>query len=326
VANLAAFVVRRMFAMIVIIYLIVTSVFVLVHASPVDPIKVLLGHFNTPHNIHSLRERYGLLGTEWDQYKIYLWRLLHGDLGISIGNGTQGQAVLSLIQNRLPVTLKLGVWSLVLSLIVGLPTGLISALRQNTLVDHSGQTIMMLGYVTPAFVLCPLAQLIFGDDLRWLPVQGWGNGGWTGPFGMIPLGDSFKEMILPVSIFAFGLAGFFAKSFRSFMLEVLSQDYVRTARAKGLKSRVVVLRHAARNTLLPLMSIVGPTIAFLVVGAFVIEIFFGIPGIGYWTDQCVVNADYASVEGTTVLLVITVVVVNMLTDIAYAMVDPRVRL
>ena len=133
-------------------------------------------------------------------------------------------------------------------------------------------------------------------------------------------------MILPVAIYAAGLAGFFSKSFRSFMLEVLGQDYLRTARAKGLKNSVIIYLHAVKNTLLPLASIVGPSIAYLIIGAFIVEEFFGIPGIGQLTANSVINSDYAVIEGTTLILVVFVVVINMLTDIFYAVVDPRIRI
>jgi ABC-type dipeptide/oligopeptide/nickel transport system permease component len=160
-----------------------------------------------------------------------------------------------------------------LALLVGLPVGLLSALRQNSLFDHGGQMMMMLLFAIPTFVLVPVSQLVFGADLQWLPVTGWGDPGIQG----------LKEMILPVTLYAASLTGYFAKSFRSFMLEVMRQDYIRTARAKGLKERVVIYVHAFKNTLLPLASIVGPTMAYLIIGAFIIEYFFRILGVGYIT-------------------------------------------
>jgi ABC-type dipeptide/oligopeptide/nickel transport system permease component len=199
---------------------------------------------------------------------------------------------------------------------VGLPIGLVSALRQNTWLDHSSQGLMIILYAVPTFVLVPIAQDVFGAQLHWLPVTGWGDPGVLG----------IKEAILPVTLYAAGLAGFFAKSFRSFMLEVLRQDYIRTARAKGLKNWIIINRHAFKNVLLPLASIVGPVVAFLIVGAFIIEYFFSIPGIAYITVTSVTQSDYPVIEATTILLAVFVVVVNMLTDIFYALVDPRVRL
>jgi ABC-type dipeptide/oligopeptide/nickel transport system permease component len=180
------------------------------------------------------------------------------------------------------------------------------------LVDHVGQGVMIILYAIPTFVLVPILQLVFGVNLGWFPVTGWG--------------DNLKEVILPVAAYSAGLAGYFAKSYRSFMLEVLAQDYVRTARAKGLKQRVIVGLHAAKNTLVPLASIVGPTIAYLITGAFIIERLFSIPGIANETVESTINGDYGFIEATTILLVVFVIVVNMLTDIFYAIVDPRVRI
>jgi ABC-type dipeptide/oligopeptide/nickel transport system permease component len=251
----------------------------------------------------------------WQQYLTYMGGLVHGHLGYSEETGTLGQPVWNIIKTGVPVSLKLGGLALLVALLVGLPVGLISALKQNTFVDHGSQTVMMIAWALPTFVVAPIAQLIFGVELKWLPVAGWGDAGATG----------VTEMIMPVGLFALGIAGFFAKSFRSFLLEVLSQDYIRTARAKGLKERVVIYLHAIKNTLLPLASIVGPTAAFLILGSFIIETFFNIPGIGSITVAAVIQTDYPVIEATTILLAVSVVFINFLTDIFYAMVDPRVR-
>lgn len=325
-ANLLAFIVKRMLAMIVLAYIIVTVVFFLAHASPYDPIKVILGQHANTQNVAAYRRLFGLNLPEWKQYFNYLGGVLHGNLGYSEEQGSLGQPVWSLLQSGVPVTMKLGGYALVLSLIVGLPIGLISALRQNSVIDHAGQSFMIILYVIPTFVFVPVCQLVFGSVLHWLPVTGWGDSGFS-LFGLIPNpGASLNEMILPVTIYAAGLAGFFAKSFRSFMLEVLSQDFIRTARAKGLKNRIVIYRHAVKNTLLPLASIVGPTIAYLIVGAFIIEYLFSIPGIGYITAESVIDSNFPVIEATTLMLAVFVIIVNMLTDIFYAMVDPRVRI
>lgn len=305
-----------MLASLIIIYIIVTVVFFLAHSSPYDPIRAYLGQKYNPVTASHIRAVFGLNKPLYQQYLTYLGGLLHGNLGYSESSETMGQPVRSLLSGGAPVTLKLGAYALALALIVGLPVGLISALKQNTVVDHAGQSVMMLFYVVPSFVLAPISQLVFGAELKWLPVSGWGDPGVLG----------LKEMILPVTLYAAGIAGFFAKSFRSFLLEVLRQDYIRTARAKGLKQRVVIYLHAVKNTLLPLASIVGPTVAFLIVGAFIIEFFFSIPGIAYLTVQSVLTSDYSTIVATTILLTTFVVVVNMLTDIFYALVDPRVHL
>jgi ABC-type dipeptide/oligopeptide/nickel transport system permease component len=251
----------------------------------------------------------------WRQYTDYLGNFLHGDLGYSIGTDTFGSPVSNLIKDELPQTLTLGGYALLLSLYIGLPIGLVSALKQNSLLDHGSQAIMVVLFAVPPFVLAPVCQLIFADQLHWLPVTGWN----------LP-GEEVQDLVMPVVIFAVGIAGFLSKSFRSFMLEVLQQDYIRTARAKGLKERTIIYLHACKNTLLPLASIVGPLISFLVTGAFIIERAFGVPGIAGDTVSAVQENNGPLIEATTLLLALAVVVVNMLTDIFYAMVDPRVKL
>ncbi|HZU14720.1 MAG TPA: ABC transporter permease [Chloroflexota bacterium] len=313
---LLTFTVRRFLAMILILWIVLTIVFAMARLSPYDPIAQIMQQHYQVAQAAQIRHEFGLDQPMWKQYLNYVGGLLHGDLGKSESQQTLGQPVWSLLQHGVPVTMKLGFYALVLSLVVGLPVGLLSAIKQNSFVDHGSQAIMMVLYAVPVFVLVPLAQVVIGVQLRWLPVTGWGAPGVLG----------FKEAILPVTLYAAGLTGYFAKSYRSFLLEVLSQDYIRTARAKGLKARIILYIHAVKNTLVPLASIVGPVVAYLITGAFVIETFFGIPGIGYITVESIFNSDYSVIEATTLLLAAFVVLVNFLTDVVYALVDPRVRL
>lgn len=324
------FSIKRLLSGIVVIWAIVTIVFILEHApGAADPIRLILGSHFTYGSYAKLQHEYGLDVGLHEQYLSYLGLgPVLGWFGMHIGHGTAttgllegnlgysfeypGTPVWSLLSDKVPVTMKLGAYALVLALVVGIPIGLISALKQNSVVDHVGQGTMMVIYAIPTFVLVPLAQDVFAIQLGWVPVQGWG--------------DDLQEVVLPVTIYAAGLAGYFAKSFRSFMLEVLQQDYIRTARAKGLRPSVIVWLHAVKNTLLPLASIVGPTIAYLIVGAFIIERFFAVPGIANETVTAVLSGDYSVIEATTIILAGFVVVINMLTDIFYSVVDPRVRL
>lgn len=330
VLSVVPFIVKRLLVGVIVTWAIVSVVFVLEHApGAADPVRVALGSHYTKNGYASLRHQYGLDLSLWDQYLDYLgFGPILGWFGIHVGHGTAstgllegnlgtsyyyvGTPIWSLLQPRLPVTLKLGLYSLIVSLIVGLPVGMISALKQNSLIDHLGQGTMIVLYAVPTFVLVPIMQLYFAIHLGWFPVQGWG--------------DNWNEVVLPVAAYSAGLAGYFAKSYRSFMLEALAQDYIRTARAKGLKQQIVIGLHAAKNTLVPLASIVGPVIAYLIVGAFIIERFFAIPGIANETVESTLSGDYGFIEATTILLVAFVIVVNMLTDIFYAIVDPRVRI
>jgi ABC-type dipeptide/oligopeptide/nickel transport system permease component len=316
--NLLVFTVKRFIAMVFVIWVITTIVFFLAHLSPINPIQEILGNkYNaSPVVREQLRHEFHLDQPLWQQYTSYLSDLAHGQLGYSLDPTTLGQPVWNILQTGVPQSVKLGGFALIVALIVGLPIGMISAIKQNSPIDHGGQFMMMVAYAIPAFVIAPIAQLIFGVKLHWLPVAGWGAPGLMG----------VKEMIMPVAIFGLGIAGYFAKSFRSFMLEVLQQDYIRTARSKGLKERVVIYLHALKNTLLPLATIVGPTIAFLVSGAFILEAFFNIPGIGNITVSAVIVSNYPVIEATTILVAVSVVVINFLTDVFYAMIDPRVRL
>lgn len=329
-ANLAFFIIKRLLVSIIILWAIVTLVFIMEHGpGAADPIRLILGSHYTPGNYARLAHEYGTDAPLHVQYLNYLGLgpilsavgidyfhgtvltgLLEGNLGYSYEY--PGTPVWSIMQSGVPVTLKLGLYALLLSLALGIPIGMLSALKQNSWIDHVGQGSMMILYAIPTFVLVPLAQIVFGIQLHILPVQGYG--------------DSPKELILPVVTYAAALTGFFAKSFRSFMLEVLRQDYIRTARAKGLPQHAIIWLHAFKNTLLPLASIVGPVLGYLIVGSFIIERFFAIPGIANITVTSVFAGDYGIIEATTIALAAFVVVVNMLTDIFYTIVDPRVRL
>jgi ABC-type dipeptide/oligopeptide/nickel transport system permease component len=328
--SLVGFIIKRVLSGIVVVWTIVTIVFFLEHAPGApDPIRGILGAHFTYGNYNRLLHEYGLDVPLWQQYLNYLGMApILSWFGVHFGHGAAltgliegnfgysyyqvGTPVWSLMRDGIPVTLKLGVYALIVSLVLGIPIGLISAIRQNSWLDHLLQGTSIILYGIPTFVLAPTLQLIFTIQNQWLPEHGWG--------------DNSSEIILPVIVYSAGLLGYFAKSFRSFMLEVLQQDYIRTARAKGLRPSVIVWLHAMKNTLLPLASIVGPTIAFLIVGAFIIEDFFGIPGIAHITIESVGTGDYAVIEGTTIALAMFVVFINMMTDIFYSLVDPRVRL
>jgi ABC-type dipeptide/oligopeptide/nickel transport system permease component len=315
--RLGIFIVRRLLTTLALVYLIATFVFFLSRLSPYDPVLSALGN---PENINAQsiaaeRHQFGLDVPLWRQYVNYVTGLPRLNFGYSEARESLGQPVWSLLRAGVPVSLRLGLLALALALLIGLPIGLMSALKQNTPADYLSQTSVMLLHAVPLFVLAPLSQLVFGVYLGWLPVNGWGAPGIQG----------LKEMILPVALFGLALAGFYAKIFRACLLEVLSRDYIRTARAKGLRSDRILIVHAIKNTLLPMISVIGPSVAFLVVGSFIIESFFSIPGIGLVTVSAATESNYPVIEATTILVATTVMLVNMVTDIAYGIIDPRVR-
>ncbi|HXT37291.1 MAG TPA: ABC transporter permease [Chloroflexota bacterium] len=312
------FIVRRLIAMLFILLGVAAVTFFLVRLAPGDPVAQQLGqHAGDVATYHRLYHQMGLDQPLWHQYVTYVWNALHGDLGSSVVS--VGTPVTTIIGQGLPVTLELGALATVIALLVGVPLGILAAVRHNRLVaDNLSMGVMMALYSLPPFVIIPAVWLIFGILLKntffHLPVSGWDG-----------IGDP-QYWIAPACVFAAGLAGLFARSMRSFMLEELNKDYIRMARAKGLAERRVIYLHALKNTLLPFASILGPTIAFLVVGAFIIENEFSIPGIANITVQSTLSDDYSVTLATTLVLAAAVVVANALTDIFYTVVDPRVKL
>jgi ABC-type dipeptide/oligopeptide/nickel transport system permease component len=316
--RLAIFIGRRLLVTIFLVYFVATLVFLLARASPYDPVVNAIGstEFLNKTSIAAMRHTFGLDQPLWRQYVNYISGLPHLNFGYSEAQSSLGQPVWTLIRDGVPVSFRLGLFALILALIIGLPIGTVSALRQNTAIDHVGQTGVMLLHAIPVFVTAPLAQLIFGVYLGWLPVNGWGSPGI----------DGYKQMVLPVVIYGIALAAYYARVSRAFLLEVLRQDYIRTARSKGLKYRRILIVHTMKNALVPFISVLGPSIAFLVAGAFIIESFFSIPGIGNITVTAVQVSNYPVIEATAILIAALIMIVNMLTDIIVSFIDPRLRL
>jgi ABC-type dipeptide/oligopeptide/nickel transport system permease component len=316
--SLLFFTIRRLIAMLFILLGVAAVTFFLVRLAPGDPVAQQLGqHAGDVATYQRMYHQMGLDQPLWHQYVTYVWNALHGNLGTSVLE--VGTPVTTIIGQGLPVTLELGGLATLIALLVGVPLGILAAVRHNRLVaDNLNMGVMMTLYSIPPFVIIPGVWLVFGVLLQntffHLPVSGW-NG----------MGDP-RSWLAPACVFAAGLAGLFARSLRSFMLEELSKDYIRMARAKGLKERQVIYLHAMKNTLLPFASVLGPTIAFLVVGAFIIENEFSIPGIANITVQSTLSDDYSVTMATTLVLATAVVIANALTDIFYTIVDPRVKL
>jgi ABC-type dipeptide/oligopeptide/nickel transport system permease component len=206
--------------------------------------------------------------------------------------------------------MQLGFLAFLVSVVLGISLGTISALRRNTLVDYAAMGVAVLGVSVPVIILAPVLQYVFGVQLKWLPVSGWGN---------------LRQMILPA--FALGVANsaLIARLTRASLLQALSQDYVRTARAKGLPERMVVVGHALKNSLIPIVTVLGPTLAYLLCGTFVVETIFGIPGMGKFFVTSVTGRDYQVIMGTVLLLAMFLVVANTVVDILYLQLDPRIR-
>ncbi len=221
-----------------------------------------------------------------------------------------GRTVSDIFRDNLPVSMQLGLLAFTLSIFIGVPLGIISALKRNTYIDYLSMAIAVLGISVPVIIMAPILQYFFGVQLKILPVSGWGNP---------------NQMILPVLALGASNSALIARLTRASLLQVLGQDYIRTARAKGLIERLVILRHALRNALIPIVTVLGPTLAYLLCGTFVVETIFGIPGMGKFFVTSVTGRDYQVIMGTVLLLAMFLVLANTLVDILYMFLDPRIR-
>ncbi len=281
--------------------------------APGDPILVLMGPRRDPAVYNHLRHLYGLDQPWYQQYLAYLTGLLHGDLGKSFRY--QDRTVNQILGNGVGVSIRLGGVALLLSLLAGVPAGVFAALHQNSWFDRLTMVLMLALFSIPSFVLIPILRAfnyfaLYRNDLASLPAAGWGQP---------------AHWIMPVIVLAAANVGYIARLTRSSMLEVLRQDYIRTAESKGLARGRIHYVHALRNALLPVVTVVGPALAFLVTGAFVVESLFAIPGIGFLGVQAIGQRDYPVIQGVTVLLTIAVVLMNLVTDLVYTLLDPRIR-
>lgn len=306
---------RRLLSAIPVLFIVSLISFGLMRLIPGDPAAAIAGTSATPAQIEQLRRDLGLDEPLLMQLLHYYQGLLQGDFGKSL---LLGKGVLAATMERLPVTIGLSLYALVLTLLIGVLSGIIAALRQNTWMDQVAMMIAMLGISIPNFFLGLMMIIFFAVKLGWLP-----SGGYIA-FSQDPIGW-LRSTTMPAISLALLQAGLLARITRSGMLEVLRQDYVRTARAKGLPERQVIFKHALANALIPIVTVVGIIISLLLSGAVVTEALFSLPGMGQLLTQAVLSRDYPMVQGGLLLVTTFLVVVNILVDILYALIDPRVR-
>ncbi|HEY5401650.1 MAG TPA: ABC transporter permease [Pyrinomonadaceae bacterium] len=303
------FIIKRLLVTIPTILVVITITWGLVRLAPGN---FYSGEKKLPAAIEkNIREKYGLDKPWYQQYGRTMWGILrHLDFGTSLKY--QGQSVNTIIRRSLPVSAGVGILAYLLALIVGIPIGSFAALKQNSRWDYGSMALTMLGISIPNFVLGPILVLIFSLSLYWLPPSRW---------------DGFlsRSIILPVITLSAVYMSYIARLTRAGMLEVLRSDYIRTARAKGLSEKDVVIRHALRGGLMPVISYTGPALAFLLTGTVVIEKIFALPGLGNYFIQASLNRDEPLVIGIVAFIAITLLLMNLLVDIAYAFLDPRVR-
>ena len=310
-------------------------VFGFVHLIPGDPAVTMLGERATPEKVAEVRARLGLDRPIHEQYLLYLRKVLQGDLGVSI---VRGDPVLTDLLRRFPATVELAVAAMLLAAAVGIPIGIVSAVWRKSLIDSLSRVLALTGVSMPIFWLGVMLAWVFAVELRWLP---------TGArlssvadyeplthFVMVDavlqrdwamVGDALRHLILPAIALATIPLAIIARMMRASMLEVLSRDYIRTADAKGLSRTAVVLHHALRNALLPVLTVVGLQVGALLAGAILTETIFSWPGIGRWVYESIESRDYPIVQGASLFIGVIVVVVNLVTDLLYAAVDPRIK-
>ncbi len=306
------FVLRRLIGLVFVIIGVTFITFIMGYFAPGNAVYTQLGQHYTKASYDQLTHFYGLDLPWYHQYANFLVRLLHLDLGYSYINNAD--SVWTILARYVPASAQLGIAGVVLAVAVGVPMGVVAAIRARTRVDSTLQGIALVLYALPAFVIIPIYDLVMvwlhSQGLPSLAVSGWGTP---------------DTMIAPIIIFGASIFAYYLRLTRASMLEVLGQDYVRTARAKGMHERTVVWRHAFRNALIPLLTAVGPALAFAVVGVFIVEIFFNIPGIGTETIAAITQRDFPVVQGTVILLSIAIVLMNLVTDVAYGFADPRIK-
>lgn len=290
------------------IFVVVTFIFLLVHLVPGDPVLQMLGEGAQPVDVQQLRHALGLDQPVYVQYFHYVGNLLHGNLGTSF---RYQEPVLRTLLRRYPATMELSLASLVLALLFSIPAGVHAAVKSNTGQDRWISFFSLLGLSLPNFALGPLLILLFSIQLMWLPVSGIGG---------------LSHLVLPAVTLGLGLAAVTTRMVRSAMLEELGQDYLRTALSKGLPRRTVLYKHALKNSMIPIVTVVGLQFGNLLAGTFVTESIFSWPGIGRLTLQAIQFRDYPLVQGCILAIALTYIGVNFLTDLAYLLVDPRIRI
>ena len=305
---MAAYLARRLAESALILLGITLVTFFLLYVLPADPVRQIAGRSATPETVESIRRQLGLDQPFWVQYGRYLWNLLHLDLGRSY---LQREDVSELIWARLPPTLLLMAGAIACELVLGLTMGVIAALRRGTSADNGLMILSFVGVSAPQFVVGLLMLYVFSVQLRWFPIGGYGT---------------FSHLVLPALTMGILGAGWYSRMMRSSMVEVLRQDFIRTARAKGLTRRRIILRHALPNAILPIVAMIGIDIGIFMGGIVVVESVFGWPGIGQLAWQAIQRVDIPIIMGVTLVSAFAIVLGNLLADLVTPFIDPRIRL
>jgi peptide/nickel transport system permease protein len=309
------FLIRTVLTFIPTLFGVVTVVFLLIHLAPGDPVLAILGPYATADSIVELRKNLGLDQPLYIQYGRFMGGLLQGDLGRSL---VTNQSVLLEVLRPFPYTLQLALAGIFVSIVLGIPVGIISAIRRNTLLDYFVRSVSISGISVPTFFLAIVLLLIFSYRLGWFPIIGAGDSSsWR---------SLLRHLVLPASTLGISMSVLIMRLTRSCMLEVLNQDYIRTARAKGLAEKTVILVHALKNAMLPIVTVVGLQMGHFLGGAVVTETVFARQGVGKLLLDAILARDYPQVQGTVLMFGCGVILVNVMVDLSYRFLDPRIKL
>jgi len=311
---MTGYVLRRLLWLAPVLFFVTLITFVLMHLVPGGPWDTKDRPIS-PQLREQLESKYGLDEPVWEQFLTYSWNALHGDLGVSFQY--QDRSVTEIIREGVEVSAVLGLMALAFALAVGVTLGVVAAVRQNSPIDYASVFLSTFAASTPSFVLGILLIVVFAVQLGWLPVFGWEKAWWLFP--------NWKQAILPTITLGALPAAYIARITRASVLEVLEQDYVRTARAKGLHERLVLGRHVLKNAVVPILTVSGPIAASLVTGSFIVETVFAIPGLGKQFVASVFQRDYGMIMGTTIFYAAIIAVANLVVDMVYVAVNPRIR-
>ena len=299
------FIIRRVLLAVVTLFVVATLTFFLMHIIPGGPFNTERANKKT---IAAMEEKYGLNKPVFEQYVMYMDRLIHFDLGTSYKR--VGFTVNQILGEKFPISAGIGIWAIFLAVFVGVPVGTVAAYRRNSLLDRVVMFVATLGIAVPNFVIATTLLIFFGVFLGWLPTLGLSS----------PL-----HYVMPVIALSLYPASFIARLMRSSMLDVLGQDYIKTARAKGMPERVVIFKHALRISIVPIVTYLGPLTAAILTGGFVIEKIFTIPGMGKFFVESINNRDYPLIMGVTVFYSALLILMNLIVDLIYGVIDPRIK-
>ncbi len=311
---MTGYILRRLLWLAPVLFFAALITFLLMHLVPGGPWDTKSRPIS-PQLEEQLESKYGLDEPVWRQFLTFSWNALHGDLGVSFQY--QDRPVTSIIREGVEVSAVLGLMALTFALVVGVTLGVVAAVKQNSVIDYASVFLATFAASTPSFVLGILLIVVFAVQLGWLPVFGWEKAWWLFP--------NWKQAILPTITLGALPAAYIARITRASVLEVLQQDYVRTARAKGLQERLVLGRHVLKNAAIPILTVSGPIAASLVTGSFIVETVFAIPGLGKQFVAVVFQRDYGMIMGTTIFYATIIALANLVVDVAYGVVNPRMR-